>query len=351
MTDFVESDEYKNFFIDIKERVYKAQYDALKIVNKEHIALCRYIGSKIVEKQKLNNWGKAIVENLSNDLQGEFPGIQGFSERNLWNMRSFYLAYEGNPTLQPLVAEISWVKNIIIIGKCKDDKKREFYIRMTKKFGWTKDVLIHQIENQSYEKYLSNQTNFDKALPEKYRHQAKLAVKDEYTFDFLELGNQHSERELEIGLINNIRRFLIEMGGYFAFIGSQYKIKVGEEEFFLDLLLFHRKLKCLVVVDLKISKFRPAYTGQMQFYLAALDDQVKLEDENSSIGIIICKSKDKTVVEYALKNINTPIGVSTYKISKKLPQEIKKYFPSIEEIEKNLSMFSIPNQLDKIEFE
>lgn len=259
--------------------------------------------------------------------------------------------YKDNKKLAPLVQEIGWSKNIIIMEKCNDNLEREFYIKMTKKFGWTKNVLIHQIENQSYEKYLLNQTNFDKALPEKYKHQAKLAVKDEYTFDFLELGDEHCERELEIEILNNIRKFLIEMGGYFAFIGNQYRIEVEGEEFFLDLLLYHRKLQCLVAVELKIGKFKPAYAGQMQFYLSALNDKVKLEEENPSIGIIICKSKVRTVVEYALKDVSKPIGVSTYKISKELPKEIKKYLPSPKEIEKRLSVFTSLEGSKKAEME
>jgi predicted nuclease of restriction endonuclease-like (RecB) superfamily len=351
MSELAETTEYKKFLKVIKERIYKAQYAALKKVNKEHIALCWYIGKKIVEKQQLHNWGKSVVENLSKDLQKEFPGTQGFSMRNLWNMRSLYLAYKDNKKMQPLVAEISWTKNVIIISKCKDNLEREFYIKMTKKFGWTKDVLIHQVENQSYEKYLLNQTNFDKALPEKYKHQAKLAVKDEYTFDFLELGDEHSERELEIEILNNIRKFLIEMGGYFAFIGNQYRVEVSEEEFFIDLLLYHRKLQCLVAVELKIGKFKPAYAGQMQFYLSVLDDKVKLKEECPSIGIIICKSKDRTIVEYALKDVNKPIGVSTYKISRTLPKEIKKYLPSPEEIEKRLSDFGFLQEKNDVELE
>jgi len=338
MSDIVDSGEYKAFVKSIKERIYKAQYTALKRVNKEHIALCRYIGKKIVEKQQTHNWGKSIVENLAKDLQKEFPGIQGFSARNLWNMRSFYMAYKDNEKLQPLAAEISWTKNVIIMEKCKDDLEREFYIRMTKRFGWTKDVLIHQVENRSYEKYLLNQTNFDKTVPEKYRHQAKLAVKDEYTFDFLELGEEHSERELEVEILNKVRRFLIEMGGYFTFIGNQYRVQVGEEEFFIDLLLYHRGLQCLVAVELKIGKFKPDYAGQMQFYLSALDDKVRLEEENPSIGIIICKSKDRTVVEYALRDASRAIGVSTYTVGRVLPEEMKKYLPSPEEIEKKLSV-------------
>jgi len=248
-----------------------------------------------------------------------------------------------------LVGEISWTKNVIIMSRCKDDQQKEFYLKMTKKFGWTKDVLIHQIENQSYEKYLLNQTNFDRAVPEKYRLQAKLAVKDEYTFDFLELGEEHSERGLEIEILKNIRKFLIEMGGYFTFVGNQYKLQVGEKEFFIDLLLFHRKLHCLVAVELKIGEFKPDYAGKMQFYLTVLDDFVKLEEENPSIGIIICKSKDRTVVEYALKQATNPVGIATYKISKRLPKELKKYLPSPEEISKELSTFLVKEKPESIE--
>ncbi|MCX6578974.1 MAG: PDDEXK nuclease domain-containing protein [Candidatus Aminicenantes bacterium] len=351
MNNIVEKAEYKKLLEAIKERLYKAQYDALKKVNKEHIALCWYIGEKIVEKQQIYNWGKSIVENLSKDLQKEFPGIQGFSMRNLWNMRSFFITYKDNKKMQPLVAEISWVKNVIIISKCKEDLEREFYIRMTKKFGWTKDVLIHQVENQSYEKYLLNQTNFDKVVPDKYRHQAKLAVKDEYTFDFLELGDEHSERELEIEILNKIRKFLIEMGGYFSFIGNQYRVEVGGDEFFVDLLLFHRKLKCLVAVELKIGKFKPDYAGQMQFYLSVLDDKVKLEEENPSIGIIVCKSKDRTIVEYTLKDVSKPVGGSTYKISRSLPKEMKQYLPAPDEIEKRLAELISSPGTKKVEIE
>ncbi|MCP4220027.1 MAG: DUF1016 domain-containing protein, partial [bacterium] len=188
MTKLEGDNEYKKLLKSIKERIYRAQYDALKKVNKQLIALYLDIGKEIVQKQDSHKWGKAIVENLSSDLRKEFPGTKGFSPQNLWYMRQVYLEYKANEKLQPLVGEISWTKNVIIVTKCKDDLEREFYIKMTKKFGWTKNVLIHQIENQSYEKYLLNQTNFDNALPEKYKHQAKLAVKDEYIFDFLELA-------------------------------------------------------------------------------------------------------------------------------------------------------------------
>jgi len=329
--------EYLALLTEVKNRILAAQYTALRAVNKEMINLYWDIGRSILAKQNKYGWGKAVVQNLSKDLQNEFPGVAGFSADNLWRMRKFYLQYRDNEKLAPLVQEISWTKNIQIMEKCKNDLERQFYIAMTKKYGWTKDVLIHQIANKSYEKYLTNQTNFDKALPEKYKHQAKLAVKDEYTFDFMELGDEHSEHELELALINNLRRFLIEMGGYFTFVGNQYKVSLEGEDLFIDLLLFHRKLKCLVALELKIGNFKPEYVGKMQFYLTILDDKVRLQDENPSIGIIICREKKRTFVEYALKDASKPIGVATYKTTTKLPLNLRKYLPTPEEISNRLS--------------
>lgn len=219
--------------------------------------------------------------------------------------------------------------------KCKDDLQREFYIQMTKRYGWTKLVLINFIEAQTYEKYLLNQTNFDFTLPEERRVQAKLAVKDEYTFDFAELSPEYSEHEL----VNNIRAFLIEMGGYFTFIGNQYHLVVGSRDLYIDMLLFHRKLRSLVAIELKIGEFEAEYAGKMQLHLIALDEQEKLPNENPSIGIIICKSKDKTYVEYALKQSNVPIGVATYQLRNSLPEDMKEMLPELEEIVKRLRIF------------
>jgi predicted nuclease of restriction endonuclease-like (RecB) superfamily len=221
---------------------------------------------------------------------------------------------------------------LVIFQRCKDPLEREFYIRMTRKFGWSKNVLIHQIDNQSYEKSLIGQTNFDQALTPELRAQAKLAVKDEYTFDFLELGEEHSERELERELIARIEDFLRAMGSMFSFMGSQYRLEVDGEEFFIDLLLFHRRLRCLVAIELKIGKFKPEFVGKMQFYLTALDRQVRQEDENPSIGIILCKEKNRTIVEYALHDARKPIGVATYEITKTLPKELRGQLPQPEEI-------------------
>jgi predicted nuclease of restriction endonuclease-like (RecB) superfamily len=316
----------------VKERVRSAQYAALKAVNTELVGLYWDLGRMIVERQEQAGWGKSVVERLSQDLRREFPGVAGFSVQNLWYMRQFHMEYRGDERLQPLVGEIAWAHNLVIMSKCKAPLEREFYLRMTRKFGWSKNVLIHQIDNQSYEKSLSGQTNFDQTLTPELRVQAKLAVQDEYTFDFLELAEQHSERELERALITRIEDFLRAMGGRFAFMGSQYRLEVDGREFFLDLLLFHRRLRALVAIELKIGDFQPEFVGKMQFYLTALDRQVRQEDENPSIGIILCKEKSRTIVEYALHDATKPIGVATYQITKTLPKEFKGQLPKPEEI-------------------
>jgi len=324
---------YCSFIKEIKELIYRRQYEAMKKVNTELIQLYWEIGEEIYHQQQEKDWGKSVVEILAKELQKEFPGVQGFTARNLWFMRQFYVEYFENAILKPMVSEISWVKNIVIMQKCKDPLEREFYIKMTKRYGWTKDVLIHHIENKSFEKYLTNQTNFDETVPEKYRLQAKLAVKDDYNFDFLEMGEEHSEAELEAAIIKNIRAFLTEMGGDFSFLGNQYHLDVADDDYYIDLLLYHRRLRCLIAIDLKIGEFIPEYAGKMQFYLTALDETMKLPEENPSIGIIICKSKKRTRVEYALKSTNKPIGVATYSLYENLPEKIRSLLPSPDEIE------------------
>ncbi|MEK7309415.1 MAG: PDDEXK nuclease domain-containing protein [Planctomycetota bacterium] len=330
------NNDYRLLLQEIKHRVYQSQYEALKAVNKDLVSLYWDIGRSIVGRQEKYGWGKSIVENLARDLQREFSGMQGFSDSGLWRMRTFYLIYRDNEKLAPLVREIGWSHNIIIFERCKDALEREFYIRMARKFGWSKNVLIHQIDNKTYRKTLVNQTNFDKALPVKIRNQAKLAVKDEYTFDFLELGEEHSELELERALIQKVNRFLVEMGGIFTFMGNQFRIEINGQEFFIDILLYHRRLKCLVAIELKVGEFKPEYTGKMQFYLSALDDLVKMRNENPSIGIILCRDKDRTIVEYALRDSRKPIGVATYKITTRLPAGLRKELPSPEQVSKLL---------------
>jgi predicted nuclease of restriction endonuclease-like (RecB) superfamily len=324
--------DYNQLLAEVKERVRAAQFAALKSVNTALVGLYWDLGRMIVERQNHAGWGTSVVEQLSQDLRREFPGVAGFSVQNLWYMRQFHMEYREHKKLQPLVGEIAWAHNLAIMSKCKDPLEREFYLRMTRKFGWSKNVLIHQIDNQSYEKSLLGQTNFDQTLTPALRAQAKLAVKDEYTFDFLELGAEHSERELERALIAKVEDFLRAMGGLFAFMGSQYRLEVDGREFFVDLLLFHRRLRCLVAIELKVGDFQPEFVGKMQFYLTALDRQVRQEDENPSIGIILCKEKSRTIVEYTLHDANKPIGVATYEITRTLPKALKGQLPRPEEI-------------------
>jgi predicted nuclease of restriction endonuclease-like (RecB) superfamily len=323
---------YIRILSDIKKRIRSAQSEALRAVNRELIALYWDIGRIIVERQNKTAWGKAVVESLAGDLQKEFPGIAGFSARNIWNMRNFYVSYSLLPKLQPLAAEISWTHNLIIMERCKDGFEREFYIRMTRKFGWSKNVLIHQIENKTYEKTILSQTNFDQTLPPALRHQAKLAVKDEYTFDFLELGQEHNEATLERAMTARMGEFLREMGGAVSFVGNQYRVEVGGREYFVDILLYHRHLRCLIVLELKAGEFLPEYVGKMQFYLTAVDRHVRAKGENPPIGIIVCKSKDKTVVEYALADIAKPIGVASYHLTARLPKDLKEQLPAPEQV-------------------
>jgi len=329
---------FTTFVKEIKIKILSSQYEALKAVNKELINLYWEIGKNIVQKQEQYGWGKSVVQNLSDELQKEFVGMKGFSIQNLWNMRQFYLEYYQNEKLQTLSREIGWSHNVAVFHKCKDELEREFYIKMVIKFGWTYRVLDNHIDNKSYEKFLLNQTNFDNTMVEKYKHQAKLAVKDEYNFDFLELGEEHSEYELELGLINKIREFLAQMGTDFAFLGNQYKLEIDDEEYFIDILLYHRRLKSLIAIELKIGKFKPEYAGKMNFYLSVLNDTIKLPDENPSIGIIICKDKKRTTVEYALKESNQPIGIATYKLTESLPNDLKGLLPTPAEISNRLEL-------------
>ncbi|TSA38420.1 MAG: DUF1016 domain-containing protein [Porphyromonadaceae bacterium] len=328
--------EYSDFIGSVKDRIWSAQYEALKVVNKELVGLYWDIGKMISEKQKELGWGKSVVRNISNDLQDEFPGKSGFSARNIWLMVRLYTEYKDDIKVQPLVAQIGWAHNLIIFSKCQSTDERSFYIISSRKFGWSKRVLEHQIDNKTYEKYLLNQTNFDELTPEKFQHQRNLAIKEHYTFDFLELADKHSERELEEALIRNMQKFLLELGGDYSFMGCQYRISLGDEEFFIDLLLYHRSLQSLVAIELKTGTFKPEYKGKMEFYLNVLNDFHKKSHENDAIGIIICKSKNRLVVEYSLKKSATPIGIASYSTSPELPDYYEKALPSVEQIERGL---------------
>ncbi len=328
--------EYFDFIGSVKDRIRSAQYEALKAVNKELVGLYWDIGRMISEKQKELGWGKSVVERIASDLQKEFPDQRGFSARNIWLMVNYYTEYKDDTFLQSMTAEIGFTHNVLIFSRCQDGLERKFYITMTKRFGWTTRVLEHQIENKTFEKYLLNQTNYDDLPAEKFKDQNILAIKDHYTFDFLELSEKHSERELEEALNRNMQNFLLELGGDFSFMGSQYKITVGTQDFFIDLLLFHRRLQSLVVIELKAGAFKPEYKGKLEFYLNVLNDTHRLPHENEAIGIIICKNKDRIVVEYALKKTQNPIGIASYSTGPELPDYYVKALPTLEQIERGL---------------
>jgi len=327
---------YSEVLDNLRVLIKTAQLRAISAVNQSLISVYKGIGQTIYEQQQSSEWGDSVVEHLAKDLQNSFPGMKGFSARNLWRMRDFYQSYCQNEKLTALLAEISWTHHLVILEKCKDPLEREFYIRMSKRHGWTYRVLMNQISNKTYEKTMLTQTNFDKSLPEKIKPEAKLSMKDDYAFDFLELADEHTEHELERAILSRVEDFLREMGHVFSFMGSQYRLEVGDQEFKIDILLFHRKLRSLIAVELKIGTFVPEHVGKMQFYLSVLDDRVRLEGENPSIGIIMCKSKNRTIVEYALKDATKPINVASYHIVKELPKELRDELPSPEQIAKLL---------------
>lgn len=331
---------YNEFLHEVKTHIRQRQYQALRAANKELLALYWWLGEAISRRQAEQGWGKAVVKTLARDLQAEFPGRNGFSAQNLWLMRQFFNEYSDKPKLQPLVGEISWSHNLLIMARCKDDLEREFYLRASTRFGWTKSVLQHQLDNQSYRQYLAGQTNFDAALPDTIKAQALLAVKDHYVFDLMGLAEEHSERELEQALVRNLRAFLAEMGGAFTFVGNQYRLEADGKDYFIDLLLFHRRLRCLVAIELKIGEFKPEHKGQIEFYLDQLDQHHRLEGENSPIGIVICRSKSRTIVEYALRNMNRPLGIATYTVTPQLPASFAGDLPSPEDIAARLQAWS-----------
>ncbi|MCH9624982.1 MAG: putative nuclease YhcG [Chlamydiales bacterium] len=327
---------YEAILNSISSKIKSAQARAMSAVNRELIEVYRDIGQIIHEQQDTGGWGDSVVKTLASDLQKAFPGMRGFSCRNLYIMRDLYTSYRGNEKLQTLSAQISWSHNVAILSKCKDPIEREIYMKMSKRNGWTYRVLLHHIEIGTFERTMVAQSNFKEKLPTNLHPEAILVAKDEYALDFLGLADEHSEQELEKAIVRNIEAFLREVGTSISFLGSQYRIELEGQEFFIDLLFYHRRLKSLIAVELKVSEFIPEHVGKMQFYLAVLDDKVRLEGENPSIGIILCKSKKKTVVEYALKDANKPINVASYHLVKKLPKDLQNELPSPEQMAKLL---------------
>ena len=329
-SDLTKHSEYIQFLNELKERIRTAQTKAVLSVNRELISLYWDIGKRIVEKQKEMGWGKGVVEQLARDLRREFPDVRGFSARNLWDMRRFYLTYEDHPNLRQAVAEIPWGHNLVIINKVKDRNRREWYIQQTIQNGWSRNVLVHQIETDLYARQVDaiKTTNFPETLPAPQSELVEQTIKDPYIFDFITIEKEAKERDIERALISRIRDFLLELGMGFAFMGSQYHLEIEDKDYYIDLLFYHHRLRCLVAIDLKIDEFIPEYAGKMNFYLSALDDIVKHPDDQPSVGIILCKSKSKLVAEYSLRDMSKPIGVAEYKLTPKLPSAFRGKLPS-----------------------
>ena len=338
--------EYKKLLSDLKEKVRSSQLKAAVKVNYELLDLYWNLGKEIVEKQKQFSWGEGFLKTLSEDLRKEFPNMKGFSAENLKHIRYWYIFYNDYLIGLQVVTQLSdverkiksipWGHNQRIMYKCKDVEEALFYVNKTIENGWSRTILEHQIDGDVYKRAGSAITNFDMKLPATQSELAKQTIKDPYNFDFLTIRDKYDERELEDALVNQITSFLLELGTGFSYIGRQFHIKVGESNFYIDLLFYHVKLHSYVVVELKTEKFKPEFAGKLNFYVTAVNKELKSEKDNQTIGILICKDKDNVVAEYSLENISEPIGISKYEISKVLGKEFKSSLPSIEEIENSI---------------
>ncbi|NLK40571.1 MAG: DUF1016 domain-containing protein [Planctomycetes bacterium] len=343
------SKEYRQWLIDIKLRARAAQLKAATAVNTTLLEFYWQLGADIVQKQKNAAWGSGFLKQLSKDLMAEFPDMKGFSYRNIVFVRQWYLFYstEDTKVKQPVsqvagqavlqLVQIPWGHNIAIIQKYDTVEQALFYARKTIENNWSRSVLIHQIESDFFARSGKAITNFQATLPAPQSDLAREMIKDPYNFDFLTLTEDYTERELEKGLIDHLAKFLMELGAGFAYLGKQVSLPVGEREFFLDLLFYHTRLHCYVVIELKTVEFEPEHAGKLNFYIKAVDEQLRCEGDKPTIGILLCKSKDKVVAEYALSDIHKPMGVSEYELTQALPDDLKGSLPTIEQIEAELA--------------
>jgi predicted nuclease of restriction endonuclease-like (RecB) superfamily len=329
---------YKHWLENIKHKIKAAQLKAAVSVSSQMLEMYWQLAKEIVAKQKTANWGEAVLEQLSIDLKLSFPNINGFSRRNLYAIRQWYLFYSTQHEFVPqLVAQIPWGHNRLIISKVKNIEEAIFYCKATLENGWNRDHLALAIKNKFYETKGKSISNFKNTLPEAQSALAQETLKNPYNFDFLGLEDDALEREIENAMMEHITKFLIELGKGFAFVGRQYQLVVSENEYYIDLLFYHLQLRSFVVVELKAGKFRPEYAGKLNFYLSAVDSQLKHPSDNASIGLILCKDKDKIEVEYALRDIQKPIGISEYLLTQNLPENFKSQLPTVEQLENQLN--------------
>lgn len=342
--------EYRAWLGQLKTRFRQVQLKAAVAVNTALLQFYWELGADIVARQKDHAWGQSFLAQLSADLMREFPEVAGFSVRNLKYIRQWHLFWEAPAIGQQAVAQmgpqpatphiltIPWGHNLAIITKCKQRDEALYYVQNTTTYGWSRSVLVHQIESGLWQREGRAVTNFAQTLPSAQSDMAAQVLKDPYVFDFLSLTKEHSERELETSLVQHITQFLLELGAGFAYIGRQVPLQVGERDFFLDLLFYHTRLHCYVVVELKTVDFEPEFAGKLNFYLKAVDEQLRNEGDQPTIGLLLCKSKDRLVAEYALSDIQKPMGLSTYTLSHTLPEALQGKLPSIEQLERELGL-------------
>jgi len=332
--------QYADWIRELKNKIRSVQLKAAVQVNVAMLNFYWEMGADIVKKQETSLWGEKLIDRLSHDLMDEFPDMKGFSRRNLMYIQKWYLFYSRDVKLVQqavaLITQIPWGHNLAIINKSRSSKEAIFYVQKTIENGWSRAVLTHHIEKGLFKVQGKALTNFKATLQSPQSDLARQTLKDPYNFDFLTLREKHDERDLEDALMTHMTKFLIELGSGFSFIGRQYRINIGGEEYTIDLLFYHVRLHCYVVVELKAVKFKPEFAGKLNFYVSAVDGILKTAKDNPTVGMLICKSKNKTVVEYALKDINKPIGVSEYRITQNLPKELALSLPSIEAIEAEL---------------
>lgn len=329
--------DYADWLANIKGRVSAARQRAALAANAELVQLYWQIGHDILQRQAQQGWGSRVIDRLARDLREAFPEMKGFSTRNLMYMRDFSEAWTDAAIVQQIAAQLPWFHNVVLINRVKDQATRTWYAQQAIADGWSRATLELQIRNCLHERQGNAVTNFEARLPEAHSQLAHETLKDPYLFDFLGLGDNAHEREIENALVRHITHFLLELGSGFAFVGQQYRLEVSEKEFFIDLLFYHTRLKCYVVVELKATEFRPEHAGQLNFYLTAVDRQVKAADDNPTIGLLLCKTQDRLVAEYALSGIDKPIGVAEYELVRALPEPLLTSLPTVEELESELA--------------
>ena len=325
--------DYTSWLTSLKHRIQSAQQRAALAVNRELVLLYWQIGQDILARQQAQGWGAKVIDRLARDLTAAFPGMKGFSPRNLKYMRAFAQAWPDEAIVQQAAAQLPWFHLCILLDKVKAPAEREWYARKAIEHGWSRNILAMQIESSLHLRQGAAQSNFDRHLPPLQSDLARHMLKDPYIFDFLDLGDAAEERDIESALVSHVTRFLLELGAGFAFVGRQHRLTVGDEDFYVDLLFYHLRLRCYVVVELKATPFRPEYAGQLNFYLSAVDADIKASDDNPSIGLLLCKSHNRTVAEYALRGMGKAMGIADYQLGRAIPENLTSSLPSIEQIE------------------